>query len=189
MKLTIDANGRDELLLIEGADNNDIIPGTKFFRNFSGMEKKDKKGKVVNSEGRRNFCLALNLPVEALDQLANLGIQIVELQSNNEEYDDQPLRFVRIQISENGRGAAHLYLMNEAKKRKKEVFGKEINLLDSSRFSRVELVIRTWHKDDGTTSLYLNNGYFWLQQDAISDKFADYEDMIVGEDEDGVEPF
>lgn len=186
MKLSIQKQGNNELLLIEGADNSDILPGTKYFRNFSGLEKRDKKGKVCNSEGRRNFCLKLDFPTDVLDELYALGLDIVEFASQNEEeYGDEPLRFVRIQISEGGRAPSQLYLMNDIRKKKKELTGKEINLLDSARFSKVELVVRTWHKEDGKVSLYLNNGYFYQEMNPIEAKYADYDEVLGDEFEDG----
>lgn len=182
MKLTIENNGRNELLLIEEADNNDVLPGTKFFRNFSGLEKRDKRGQVVNSAGRRNFCLALNFPNEVLDKLADLGLDIVEFASQNtEEYGDEPLRFVRVQISESDKMPSQLYLMNDTLKTKQELVGKKINLLDSSRFSKVELVIRTWHKEDGKVSLYLNSGFFYIKMNPIEAKYADYDNVLGDE--------
>ncbi len=176
MKLSIQKNGDSELLLIQEAENHDILPGTKFFRNFSGEEKKNN-GKVVNSKGRRNFCLALNFPDDVLDELAGLGLDIVEF-AGNEEYGDQPLRFVRIQISEGGKKPSELYLTNDTLKRKQLLTGNKISLLDGARFSQPELVIRTWHKDDGKVSLYLNSGYFFIEMNPIDAKFADYDDMI-----------
>ncbi len=181
MKLTIQREGRNELLLIEDAENQDILPGTKYFRNFSGLEKKNGN-QVVNSEGRRNFCLALNFPKEVLDELAGLGLDIVEFQSTNvEEYGDEPLRFVRVQISEGGTRPSELYLMNDTLKTKKQLRGNEISLLDGSRFSKAEMVIRTWHKENGKVSLYLNSGYFYIQMNPIDAKFADYDDVLGNE--------
>ncbi len=190
MKLTIDRQGREQLLLIEDAQNEDILPGTKFFRNFSGLEKRNN-GKVVNSEGKRNFCVALNFPDEVLDELVNLGINIVEFQSTNvEEYGDKPLRFVRVQISEGGKRPSEVYLANDTLKRKQQLMGNKISLLDGARFSKAELVIRTWHKDDGKVSLYLNSGYFYIQMNAIDAKFADYDEVLGGEFDDTEEaPF
>jgi len=43
MKLTIERRKYDELLMVEGADNTDILPGVKYFRNFAGHEKRNEK--------------------------------------------------------------------------------------------------------------------------------------------------
>ena len=183
MKLTIERRSGSELLIVQGADNTDILPGTKYFRNFSGAEKK-QNGKVVNSEGRRNFCLALNFPEEVLDELAEfMGDSIVEFASTNtEEYGDKPLRFVRIQISEGGKNPASVYLVNDAKKKKKQLIGKQMNLLDGSRFSNADLVFRTWHKEDGKVSLYLNTASFSIEMNPIEAKLAEY-DEVLGDDD------
>lgn len=183
MKLTIERRKYDELLIVEGATNEDILPGTKYFRNFSGMEKRNEKtGQVVNSAGRRNFCLALNFPTEVLDELADIGLEIVEFRSQNvEEYGDDPLRFVRIQISEGGKAPSQLYLLNDTLKKKKALVGKEINLLDTSRFSNVNLVFRTWHKDDGKVSLYLNTASFSITMNPVEAMLAEYDDALGDE--------
>ena len=55
-------------------------------------------------------------------------------------------------------------------------------LLDTARFSNVDLVIRTYHKDENSTTLYLQKGYFTIEQDPISAKYANME-FSADEDE------
>ena len=50
----------------------------------------------------------------------------------------------------------------------------ELALLDGARFSNVDLIVRTYHNEENTT-LYLQKGYFSIEQDAISAKYADME--------------
>lgn len=178
MELTIEKQGRNELIIVRGANNQDILPGTKYFRNFSGEEKKNN-GKVVNSAGRRNFCLALNVSEDILEELYEAGLDIVEFQSQNvEEYGDKPLRFVRIQISEGGKAPSEVYLVNDTLKKKQMLTGNKISLLDGARFTNVTLIFRTWHKEDGKVSLYLNNGYFSIQMNPVEAMYADYDDVL-----------
>ena len=186
MKLTVEREGNSEILMVEDATQDDIRPGS-FFRNFAGEERKNK-GKIVNSEGRRNFCLVLNFPEDILDELQALGLKIVELSSDNDEYNDGPLRFVRVEISTEGKRPTEMYLVNDAKKECIPMTPPQYGKLDRFRFSNVNLVIRTWHKDDGSTALYLNAGYFSIVQNRIADKFSDYK--VVGTVEDDEElPF
>lgn len=162
MKLTIERSGRAEVLMIENASQNDILPGQ--FRNFRGEKRK------FNDEGKRNFNLALNLPVEALDDLAALGLNIKELPAN-EEYGDEPLRFAKVNVAYGGKIPPELYLV--AGKNMKELTQNELGLLDGARFTNVDLVIRTYHRDEDSCTLYLQKGYFTIEQDPISAKYAD----------------
>lgn len=162
MKLTIDRQGRAELVMVEGAQQNDILPGK--FRNFRGEKRQ------YNDEGKRNFNLALNLPVEALDELAGLGLNIKELPAN-EEYGDEPLRFVKVNVAFGGKVPPELYLVSG--RNMKELTQNELGLLDGARFTNVDLIIRTYHRDESTCTLYLQKGYFTIEQDPITAKYAD----------------
>ena len=166
MKLTVERSGKSEVLMIEGAVQADILPGN--FRNFRG-EKRTSNGKVVNDEGKRSFNLALNLPGEALADLASLGLNIKEIPAN-EEYGDDPLRFVKVNVAYGSKVDPELYLV--AGKNMKELAQGELGLLDGSRFTNVDLVIRTYHRDEDTCTLYLQKGYFTIEQDPISAKYA-----------------
>lgn len=177
MKLTIERQGRAELLMVEGAVQGDILPGQ--FRNFRGEKRK------FNDEGKRNFNLALNLPVEALDELAGLGLNIKEIPAN-EEYGDAPLRFVKVNVAFGGKIPPNLYLV--AGKNMKELTQNELGLLDGARFTNVDLIIRTYHRDENTCTLYLQKGYFTIEQDPISSKYADM-NLDALDADDGMLPF
>lgn len=171
MKLTIEKTGRAETIMVEGATQQDILAGN--FRNFRGEKRKSPAGKIVNDEGKRNFNLALNLPVEALDELAATGLNIKELAPKDDEYGDEPLRFVKVNVAYGGQYPPNLYLVNG--KRMKELTESQLALLDAARFTNVDLVIRTYHKDEDSTTLYLQKGYFTIEQDPISSKYANME--------------
>jgi hypothetical protein len=180
MELTIERTGRAETLMISGATQQDILAGN--FRNFRGEKRKAPNGKIVNDEGKRNFNLALNLPVEALDELAATGLNIKELKPKDDEYGDEPLRFVKVNVAFGGTYPPNLYLVSG--KKLKELSENELALLDAARFTNVDLIIRTYHKDEDSTTLYLQKGYFTIEQDPISAKYAnmdvtgDYEDEV-----------
>ena len=163
MKLTIEKTGRVETLMIEGAGQMDILPGP--FRNFRGEKRK------FNDEGKRNFNLALHLDTDALDELAATGLKIKELPPRDEEYGDEPLRFVKVNVAFGGKYPPNLYLVTG--KKMKELTENELALLDGARFTNVDLVIRTYHRDEETTTLYLQKGYFTIEQDPISAKYAE----------------
>lgn len=161
MKLTIEKTGRTETIMIEGATQEDMLAGQ--FRNFRGEKRK------FNDAGKRNFNLALNLPTEALDDLASTGLKIKEL-AGNEEYGDEPTRFVKVNVAFGGKFPPNLYLVTGNKMH--ELAEGELGLLDAARFTNVDLIIRTYHKDENSCSLYLQKGYFTIQQDPISAKYA-----------------
>lgn len=172
MKLVVDRSGRTEVLYIEGASQMNILPGK--FRNFRGEKRKSPDGKkVVNDEGKRNFNLAMDLPAEALEDLSATGITIKELAPKDEEYGDEPLRFVKVNVATDGKYPPNLYLVSG--KKQKELREGELALLDAARFTNVDLVIRTYHRDEDTTTLYLQKGYFTIEQDPISAKYANLE--------------
>lgn len=175
MKLTIERSGKAEILMVEGAVQSDILPGQ--FRNFRGEKRK------FNDEGKRNFNLALNLPTEALDDLASTGLKIKEI-PGNEEYGDEPLRFVKVNVAFGGKVPPELYLVSG--KNMKELTQGELGLLDGARFTNVDLIIRTYHRDEDSCTLYLQKGYFTLEQDPISAKYANLN--LDGLDDDGL-PF
>lgn len=174
MKLTIEKAGRVENIMVEGASQADILPGQ--FRNFRGEKRK------FNDEGKRNFNLALDIPEEDLDDLAGTGLKIKELPAN-EEYNDAPVRFVKVNVAYGGQRPPQLFLVSG--KKLKELSENELALLDAARFTNVDLVIRTYHKDENSTTLYLQKGYFTIEQDPISSKYAD---MDVDDDDEEV-PF
>lgn len=180
MKLTIERSGKAETLMIEGAIQTDILPGN--FRNFRGEKRKSPKGTIVNDEGKRNFNLALPFETDTLDRLVDLGINIKELAPRDDnEYGDEPLRFVKVNVAFGGKFPPNLYLVSGGKL--KELTLNELALLDAARFTNVDLVIRTYHKDEDTTTLYLQKGYFTVEQDPISAKYANLEMSADDEDE------
>lgn len=172
MKITIERAGKTETLLIENAGQKEIMPGP--FRNFRGEKRK------FNDEGKRNFNLKLDIPVEALDELANMGLKIKEIAPYDEEYGDQPTRFAKVNVAYGGKRPPQLFLVSG--KKLKELTQNELALLDTARFTNVDLVIRTYHKDENSTTLYLQKGYFTIEQDPISAKYAE-----LGLDEDDEE--
>lgn len=173
MNITIERGARAETLMIEGAMQNDILPGQ--FRNFRGEKRK------YNDEGKRNFNLSLgSLPVEALDDLASLGLNIKEIPPKDEEYGDEPLRFVKVNVAFGGKIPPELFLV--AGKNMKALTENELGLLDGSRFTNVDLIVRTYHRDEDSCTLYLQKGYFTIEQDPISEKYANFEESSVDDE-------
>lgn len=172
MKITISKSGKAEEIMVEGAGQMEIMPGP--FRNFRGEKRK------FNDEGKRNFNLRLDIPVEALDDLANMGLKIKEIAPYDDEYGDQPTRFAKVNVAYGGQRPPQLFLVSG--KKLKELSQNELALLDTARFTNVDLVIRTYHKDENSTTLYLQKGYFTIEQDPISAKYA-----ALGLDEDDEE--
>lgn len=184
MKLTIEKSGRAETLMIEGASQSDILAGN--FRNFRGEKRKSPSGKIVNDEGKRNFNLALNFPTEVLDDLVATGLNIKEIGPKDDEYGDEPLRFVKVNVAFGGQYPPSLYLVSG--NRMKELSESDLALLDGAKFTNVDLIIRTYHKDEDSTTLYLQKGYFTIEQDPISAKYSNLE-IAADEFEDNDLPF
>lgn len=60
---------REKTVVIDGIVDSDVRS-----RNFAGKEKKDQFGKIVNSEGRRNFLLML--PEDIAEELKDRGCEV-----------------------------------------------------------------------------------------------------------------
>lgn len=156
MKIYLD--GRN--LMVEGATQGDILGGS--FRNFRGEKRK------FNDAGRRNFNLAI--PEEYVGLLRDMHCNVKELAAKEED-GEEPLRFVKVNVAF-GQYPPHLYLCSRVNK--KELLQDELGLLDGAVFDNVDMIIRTYHKDEESCSLYLNNGYFTLKTDPITAKYENY---------------
>lgn len=177
MKFSIERGKYAETIMVEGAANDEILAGP--FRNFKGEKRQ------FNDAGKRNFALKMNIPVELLDELANAGLKIKELAPKDPEYGDEPTRFAKVNVAFGGKRPPELYLITGNKMH--ELSEGELGILDFARFSNVDLVIRTYHKDEKSTTLYLQKGYFTIEQDPLSAKYANME-LDMGDD-DGELPF
>lgn len=167
MKLYLDRGN----IMIEGATQKDILGGS--FRNFRG-EKRKVNNQIVNDAGKRNFNLVI--PDEYIDLLYNMHCHIKELAPRDDD-GEAPLRFVKVNVAF-GKYPPHLYLCT--KRNKKELLEDELGLLDGAIFSNVDMVIRTYHKDENSCSLYLNTGFFTIKTDPITSKYEDL--MTLGND-------
>lgn len=164
MKLYFDENGRS--LYVEDATQREILGGQ--FRNFRGEKRK------FNDAGRRNFNLVI--PPEFVEMMKAAGCNVKMLSSRDED-DEPPIYFVKINVAY-GQYPPHLYLVANGKR--KELDQNELGLLDSAVFKAVDLVINTYHRDEGSCSLYLQSGFFNLRVDPITAKYeamnADFSD-------------
>lgn len=159
MKMYLD--GRN--LMIEGASQQDILGGS--FRNFRGEKRR------FNDEGKRNFNLVV--PEEYLGLLSDMKCNIKELAAKDEDGED-PLRFIKINVAF-GQYPPHLYLCS--KRNKKELLQDELGLLDGAIFDNVDMILRTYHRDENSCSLYLNNGFFTIKTDPITAKYESLVDV------------
>lgn len=159
MKMYLD--GRN--LMIEGASQQDILGGS--FRNFRGEKRR------FNDEGKRNFNLVV--PEEYLGILSDMKCNIKELAAKDED-GEEPLRFIKINVAF-GQYPPHLYLCS--KRNKKELLQDELGLLDGAIFDNVDMILRTYHRDENSCSLYLNNGFFTIKTDPITAKYESLVDV------------
>lgn len=170
MKIYLD--GRN--LMVEGAEQKDILGGQ--FRNFRGEKRK------FNDAGRRNFNLVI--PDEYLQLVTEMGCNVKELAPRDDD-GEQPIHFVKVNVAY-GQYPPQLFLVS--RRNKKELLEDELGLLDGAYFGNVDMVIRTYHRDEASCSLYLNRGYFTIQQDPITAKYESYAAFDNDEDEEEV-PF
>ena len=89
---------------------------------------------------------------------------------------------MKVNVAYGGKVPPELYLV--AGKNMKELTQNELGLLDGARLTNVDMVVRTYHRDEETCTLYLQKGYFTIEQDPISAKYADMniDDLPFDED-------
>lgn len=162
MKVTFD--GRT--LIIEGMKTEDFI-----FRNFGGVEKKDKTGKrVFNSQGTRNFNIIVR--DDNIEPFQRAGANIKEWIPSTAEEGDEPLHFVKVNCNTNSRRPPLIVVRKKNGKVEELPVGSYARL-DSSIISNADLAINVWNGGYDHSSLYLASADFTLYSDPIREKIED----------------
>ena len=141
--------------------------------NFSGLERV-RNGRVVNSEGNRNFCVVI--PDEGVsvlgdpdtwlsaEELKDMGWKL-RIAAGSEEED--PCYFLPVKVNFNNRPPI---IWSITGKKRVQVTEGTVDLLDGRNFSRINLVINPSVKQDWDTgeikvAAYLQKGYFYVVMD------------------------
>lgn len=158
--------------------------------NFAGAERTNN-GRVVNSEGNRNFCV--DIPAEGVlasdgsnkwltvEELIDMGWPIKIHRAYGEE-DAEPSYYLPVKVGFKYRPPV-IYLVTGDKRI--SLGENNVDTLDGRQFSKVDLVVhpsvrQDWDTGETAITAYLSEGWFHMImspfQQAWEDEHADYED-------------
>lgn len=147
-----------------------IIEGAHIgFKNFSGAEKRNPQGKIVNQEGSRNFTLFLD-EEDARDLEETYGFTGFQYK----EYEGNVSASLQVKVKF-GDYPPSATLISSRKKTKLDE--DSIYILDGIRAVNVDLIISpyTWNISNGShgVAAYLRSIGVVMQEDYIAEKYAD----------------
>ena len=171
-----------------GREVLDIANAEVLFKNFRGLEKTDRTGKVVNNYGCRTFAVIINDPDMANDMAAD-GWNIKILAPNEDH--PEPRHYLPVEARFRNRDGS---LKNRPPRitrymdNTKEVLDEDnIGDLDSQRFLKCDLTINPNEYEPGKIKAFLNQMKVRVEPD---DRWADWDtDDSAGVDEPDDMPF
>lgn len=136
-------------------------------RNFRGAAKRTKDGRLVNSEGNRNFCVYLPDPHKA-EQLLSEGWNIKKRVNPN---DDQDISYM-LQVSVSFKGYPPKISIINADNSQTYLDESNVALLDNADISKADLSIRPYHwtvGDKTGVKAYAKELRITLEEDDFAD--------------------
>lgn len=153
--------------------------------NFSGAERTHPQtGRVVNSEGNRNFCV--DIPAEGVmvndgsnkwmtvNELIDLGWPIKIHPAYGDE-ESEPSYYLPIKIGFKYRPPV-VYLVSGDKRH--DIGEREIDTFDGRQFSKVDLIVhpsvrQDWDSGETAITAYLAEGWFYMVMSPFAEAWED----------------
>lgn len=158
---------------------NDATVLSSTYRNFGGEKRISFDGRVVNDAGSRNFCMAID--PDFIPFFEGEGVTVKYMKKRDDDDDRSvPAAYVQVKVRYGSRRDPDIYKITKKGKRKlrENELGKE---LDRAYFSKVDLNINIYHSGAGNATLYLQQGYFTIKLDPLTEMYEDLPE--IGEDE------
>lgn len=133
------------------------------FKNFKGEAKK------FNAKGNRNFHIQLTkeLADGLLSDFSDLNIKFPE-----DDLDESYNPHIVVKIATNNKIPEVYKIIGD---KSIQLTERTLGTLDNDKFDNVDLVLRPYHweiNDKTGTSLYLQKGYFTVEEDIFSKKYS-----------------
>ena len=139
-------------------------------KNFSGNEKFDKDGQIVNAKGERNFRIALN--DEAGQFLSNLGLNVKVTPPR--DGDGEPLIALQIKVSYKFNDSRRPVIKKYTKKKFDIMDESNVHEIDNNYIEDADLVFRPnpWSvRGASGVSAYLRKLNFMIAEDDFDAKW------------------
>lgn len=144
--------------------------------NFSGAERRNKYGDIVNSEGRRNFLVELEPDV--YEEFKDKGWNVGRFAARDDE--DEPNGFIRINVSYMKKPVDVTVVSDGVETYLDE---DHIHQLDSMNFSNVELLCSASHKKNKRTGEWEKNAFLdAIRVEVVPNRFAEKYDYLHRKD-------
>lgn len=180
MEITV--AGRD--IYVEGATELEFRGGS--WRNLGGAERKNKvTGQVVNSAGRRNFCLFMNKKQAKIFEDA--GCKVTPY-GGDEASGEEPMYFVSIKVNTETSKNPPIVQIKKKSGKIEELTPEQFKNVDGMTVKSVDMTLNLWRGSSSQfTPIYCNFLGIIQQLNPIQEKWqamdeiADADDMGVGE--------
>lgn len=150
--------------------------------NFSGLER-SHNGRIVNSEGNRNFCIELpedgimladgSGALVAPEELIEMGWNKIRARVDADE--DISCYWMPIKVNFGNRPPI---IWSISGNRRVQIHEDTVDLLDGRNFSRVDLVVhpsiqQDWDTGETNVTAYLAEGFFYIKTSSFEDAWQE----------------
>lgn len=143
------------------------------FHNFSGVERKNNQGKIVNREGQRNFSIIIEDDAQAEQMMAE-GFDIKKTFFNDDEFEYR----LQVHIRYDKFPPEQILYISNSTGKTKELTEETIDCLDRCDITECDLTVNPYHytvNDKSGIKAYLRAGFFKVNVNPMIEKYAEME--------------